>query len=238
MTGNLSKLNELINTANYAKAEFYLYDLLQKNPNDYNLNKNLGMVLLAQKKYQGALVSFEKCYFADKRDTDILMNLSFLFLKVQDHAQCIKFSEEAINLNPELAGVYQNLANCYLEMHSFKKALEFADKTIKIRGGLESDEFLKYDDFINLYGDILLASKKLTLFVNFCQSILDKKIFHPELFMKLLGHDSEKVKKEYLDVIKNIINDPEQFNNKIEKNAKIASANICTSKLYLRLTFR
>ena len=179
MTGNLSKLNELINTANYAKAEFYLYDLLQKNPNDYNLNKNLGMVLLAQKKYQGALVSFEKCYFADKRDTDILMNLSFLFLKVQDHAQCIKFSEEAINLNPELAGVYQNLANCYLEMHSFKKALEFADKTIKIRGGLESDEFLKYDDFINLYGDILLASKKLTLFVNFCQSILIRKYFIP-----------------------------------------------------------
>ena len=49
MTGNLSKLNELINTANYAKAEFLLYDLIQKNPNDYNLNKNLGMVLLAQK---------------------------------------------------------------------------------------------------------------------------------------------------------------------------------------------
>ena len=44
MTGNLSKLNELINTANYAKAEFYLYDLIQKDPNDYNLNKNLGMV--------------------------------------------------------------------------------------------------------------------------------------------------------------------------------------------------
>ena len=79
MTGNLSKLNELINTANYAKAEFYLYDLIQKDPNDYNLNKNLGMVLLAQKKYQGALQSFEKCYFDNNSDTDILLNLSFLY---------------------------------------------------------------------------------------------------------------------------------------------------------------
>ena len=131
MTGNLSKLNELINSANYAKAEFYLYDLIKNDPNDYNLNKNLGMVLLAQKKYQGALLSFEKCYFVDKTDTDILMNLSFLFLKVQDHAQCIKFSKEAINLNPDLAGVYQNMATCYLEMHNFEKALEFADKTIR-----------------------------------------------------------------------------------------------------------
>ena len=227
MTGNLSKLNELINTANYAKAEFFLYDLIKKHPNDYNLNKNLGMVLLAQKKYQGALLSFEKCYFVDKTDTDILMNLSFLFLKVQDHAQCIKFSKEAINLNPDLAGVYQNMATCYLEMHNFEKALEFADKTINLRGGLESEEFLKYDDFINLYCDILLASKKFDLFINFSQSVLDKKKYHPELFIKLLGHDSSKIKKEYVDVIKNIINDPEQFNNKIEKNAKIASANIC-----------
>ena len=49
MTTNLSKLNELINTANYAKAEFYLYDLIKQNPSDYNLSKTLGMVLLAQK---------------------------------------------------------------------------------------------------------------------------------------------------------------------------------------------
>ena len=194
MTGNLSKLNELINTANYAKAEFLLYDLIQKNPNDYNLNKNLGMVLLAQKKYQGALLSFEKCYFVNNKDTDILMNLSYLFLKVQDHSQCIKFSEEAINLDSKLAGVYQNLATCYLEMHNFEKALEFADKTAKIRGGLESEENLKYDDFINLYVDILLASKELSLFENFSQSVLDKEIFHPELFIKLLGHDSTKIK--------------------------------------------
>ena len=60
MSVNLSKLNELVNSANYAKAEFLLYDLIKTAPNDYNLNKNLGMVLLAQKKYQGALQSFEK----------------------------------------------------------------------------------------------------------------------------------------------------------------------------------
>ena len=79
MVSNLSKLNELINTANYAKAEFILYDLIKEKPQDYNLNKNLGMVLLAQKKYQGALQSFEKCYFANKADTDIILNLSFFF---------------------------------------------------------------------------------------------------------------------------------------------------------------
>ena len=150
MVNNLSKLNELINTANYAKAEFILYDLIKEKPQDYNLNKNLGMVLLAPKKDHGALQSFEKCYFANKEDTDILLNLSFLFLKVQDHAQCIKFSEEAILLDPHIAGVYQNLSACYLEMHNFDKALYYAEKVEQIRGGLNSKEFLKYDDFPSL----------------------------------------------------------------------------------------
>ena len=45
-----------------------------------------------------------------------------LFLKVQDHAQCIKFSNEVIDIDPNSAGSYQNLATSYLEMHNFTKA--------------------------------------------------------------------------------------------------------------------
>ena len=141
MSVSLSKLNELINSANYAKAELLLYDLIKTTPNDYNLNKNLGMVLLAQKKYQGALQSFEKCYFTKKNDVDVILNLSFLFLKVQDHTQCIRFSKEVIDIDPSVAGSYQNLATCYIEMLNFTKAKEYAEKVIDIRGGIESEEF-------------------------------------------------------------------------------------------------
>ena len=63
MVDNLSKLNDLMENGNFAKAEILLFDLLQRQPENYNLNKNLGMALLAQKKYNGALKSFEKCYF-------------------------------------------------------------------------------------------------------------------------------------------------------------------------------
>ena len=230
MTTNLSKLNELINTANYAKAEFYLYDLIEQNPSDYNLSKTLGMVLLAQKKYQGSLQSFEKCYFANKKDVDVLLNLSFLFMKVQDHAQCIKFSEEVIAIDTNSAGAYQNLATCYLEMHEFDKALNFSEKTIEIRGGINSTEFLKYDDFINLFSDILLARKDISQFIDFSNKILEHKIFFPELFIKLLNLDHTQIKKEYIEVIENIIDKPNQFTNNVEKNAKLASANICLAE--------
>ena len=232
MSVNLSKLNELVNSGNYAKAEFLLYDLIKTAPNDYNLNKNLGMVLLAQKKYQGALLSFEKCYFTNKNDIDVILNLSFLFLKVQDHAQCIKFSNEVINIDPNSAGGYQNLATSYLEMHNFTNAKEYADKVIKIRGGINSKEFLKYPDFINVYADILLAKKDISTFVNFSQIILDKEVFISEIFIKLLKQEPTKIKAAYTTVIENVINNPSQFDNNVERSAQLASANICLAEFH------
>ena len=106
MTANLSKLNEFMKNGNYAKAEFYLYEFLKEKPNDYTLNKNLGMTLLAQKKYDGALKSFEKCYFINKGDFDIILNLSFLFLKVQDHEQSIKFACKAYVFEPNVKSTW------------------------------------------------------------------------------------------------------------------------------------
>ena len=230
MVNNLSKLNKLISTSNYAKAEFYLYDLIKQNPDDYTLNKNLGMVLLAQNKYMGALKSFEKCYFNNNQDTDIILNLSFLFLKVQDYDQCIKFSEEALKINPEFAGVYQNLANCYLDMHQFTNALDFAEKAIKIRGGIDSEETLKYDDFLNLYADILLATKNIVKFNSFCEGVLNKKIFSPDIFLKLLKEDKKKITSDHIKVIEDTINHSNKIKNNVEKNAKLASANICLAE--------
>jgi tetratricopeptide (TPR) repeat protein len=232
MSVTLSKLNELINSANYTKAEFLLYDLIKAAPNDYSLNKNLGMVLLAQKKYNGALKAFEKCYFTKKNDVEVILNLSFLFLNVQDHSQCIRFSKEVIEINPNIAGCYQNLATCYTEMLNFKKAREYADKVINIRGGIGSEEFLKYTDFMNLYSDILLANKDISAFIAFSQKILDTELFFPEIFIKLLKEEPSRIKEIYIHVIKKLIENPSQFKNNVEKNALLASANICLAEFY------
>ena len=229
MSINLSKLNEFIQTGNYAKAEIYLYSFLQSNPNDYSLNKNLGMTLLAQKKFDGALKSFEKCYFSKQDDFEVVLNLSYLFLKVQDHEQSIKFANEAISVNPNVTGAYQNLATCYLEMKDFDKAEQYAEKVIELRGGIKSKEFLLYSDFINIYADILLAKQDVSGFCKFAEEVLDQKVFIGDLFNKLLRHDKNKIKETYVEVIKSIMDDS-NFENSLEKNAKLASANICLAE--------
>ena len=230
MTTNLSKLNEFMKTGNYAKAEFYLYEFLKDKPNDYTLNKNLGMTLLAQKKYDGALKSFEKCYFINKEDFDIILNLSFLFLKVQDHEQSIKFAEEALAIDAKASSAFQNLATCYLEMKDFDKAKHFAEKVIELRGGITSKSFLQYEDFLSTYADILLANQEGKSFCKFAEQILEKKIFIGDLFLKLLKHDKKKIKKEYVEVISSLIKNPDKFENSLERNAQLAAAKICLAE--------
>ena len=232
MVDTLSKLNDLMANGNFAKAEILLFDLLQKQPENYNLHKNLGMALLAQKKYNGALKCFEKCYFKDKNDFDVILNLSFLFLKLQDHEHCINFANEAIKLNPEISGAYQNLATCRLELLDFEEAKKDANKVIELRGGILSEEFLKYSDFINLYADILLAKKDMDEFVVFAEKVLDTGIFFGDLFGKLLKHDKNKIKPEYIGVLEKTTKFLDEFKNNAEKNANIAIAHICLAEYH------
>ena len=61
MNASLSKIIDLINDKNYAKAEAALYPLLKENPNSFDINKMMGAALLAQREYNKALPIFEKC---------------------------------------------------------------------------------------------------------------------------------------------------------------------------------
>ena len=49
MVDTLSKLNDLMANGNFAKAEILLFDLLQKQPENYNLIKILVWLYLRKK---------------------------------------------------------------------------------------------------------------------------------------------------------------------------------------------
>ena len=45
------------------------------------------------------------------KDFDVLLNISFLFLKVQQCDMTIKFATDALKVKPETPGPHQNIAN-------------------------------------------------------------------------------------------------------------------------------
>ena len=61
MTVPLSKIIELINTKNFTKAELELKKIYPNNSDNFDINKLLGVTLLAQSKYRPAMKCFEKC---------------------------------------------------------------------------------------------------------------------------------------------------------------------------------
>ena len=109
MNSVLSKIIELVQNHDFYKAEQELNAIYKANENSYDINKLLGIALIAQKKYNRALKCFEKCYDIKKNDYEVILNISFLFLKSQFYQQSIEFSQKAIEIDPEKPNAYQNL---------------------------------------------------------------------------------------------------------------------------------
>ena len=198
-TVNLSKIIELINSRSYAKAEIELKDQVENQPNNFLVNKMYGVTLLAQKKYLMSIKSFKKCYNLKNNDYDVNVNLSYLFSKTQDYKKSLIYSQEAIKLNEDRPEAYQNIAECLLNLKNFNEAEKNISIAIDKRGGLESEEILKYHDTLSLYGDIILAKKEEKKFCEFAFKILDKGNHIAQILISLIRIDINNMKKIYLD---------------------------------------
>ena len=72
-----------------------------------------------------------------KNDYEVILNISYLFLKSQFYQQSIEFSKKAIEIDPEKPNAYQNLATCFFFLNRLDDAEENILKSINIRGGLK-----------------------------------------------------------------------------------------------------
>lgn len=206
-TVNLSKIIELINSRSYEKAEIELKDQVENQPNNFLINKMYGVTLLAQKKYLMSIKSFENCYNLKNDDYDVNVNLSYLFAKTQDYKKSLIYSQEAIKLNDDRPEAYQNISECLLNLKNFNEAEKNISIAIDKRGGLESEEILKYHDTLSLYGDIILAKKEEKKFCEFAFKILDKGNHIAQILISLIRIDVNNMKEIYLNKMNNILKD-------------------------------
>ena len=144
----------------------------------------------------------------------------------------IKFAQEAINVNPNGTGAYQNLAECYLSLRKFDKARDYANKAIELRGGPTSKEVLELSDLINLYAEILIAQNNDKEFINFAKEILNTGSYQSDLFKKLLRNNISNIDTKYINVIENLIINKNQFKDLLRRNSYCASAHFCLAEYY------
>ena len=233
MNNILSEIIELINSKNYLKADAVLEEMIGKDPENFQLNKLLGTSRLAQRKYNTALKCFNQCYNKKKDDYDVNVNLSFLFVKIQNYEMAIKFAKEALICDQSRPEAYHNLAESYLFLLDFELARENILLTIKNRGGFESKEFLGFTDLVNLYAEILLARNEIEDFRNFAKKILDGDTYHSGLFLKLIQNDVSDIKPHYIENINKALK-INKFDSLIKEKAFRADMNFCLARYYAK----
>jgi tetratricopeptide (TPR) repeat protein len=151
MKTELSKIIDFINQGHYAKALLQIDHELKTNPNSFGLNKAKATTLFLQKKYNAALMVFNKCYEINPGDYDTNVNISFIFNMVQDYKMSLKFCNDALKVDRNRPEVYHNMAHCYLYIPDLEKAENYILKSIELRGGLESIDIMQFADTLNLY---------------------------------------------------------------------------------------
>ena len=231
MNNNLSKIIDLINSKNYLKAEAGLIPLLQKNPTSFDLNKAMAMTLMAQKKYNKSLIFYQKCMQKNDKDFDVLLNISFLFLKVQQCDMTIKFATDALKVKPETPGPHQNIANAYYLLQDFELARKHIDKCIQIRGGIESKFFYLVKDLRILYGEILLAQGEKKIFSDYCKKLL-KNVFDTDLLTRLLRNNPKDIEAVYIDKVYELIKIIPNNKNIIQRNSHLSSSYFFLAEYY------
>ena len=112
----------------------------------FHLIFTLSLVSLAQnKKYAAYVDSMQKINQGGKlisffdqenkkypKNEDILRWLGYLFLQKNDAGNCIKYYNEAININQKCGMCYANLAKAYIIKQDLTKAMELINKSIEI----------------------------------------------------------------------------------------------------------
>ena len=235
MNTELSKIIQLINQKSFQKAETLSRKELAKEPNSFTLNKALAISLLAQKKYNQSLISFNKCYELTQNDYDINVNIALIFNKVQDYQNAIFFSEQALQLDPSRPEVYHNLAHSYLYIPDLEKAEKYILKSIELRGGIQSKNILRFKDTLNIYTDVLLAKGDKIAFKKICLEILDTEVYFGDIFRKLLRHERKNISDKHIRTLENILIDIDKYGDTLDNKLTKAGVYSCLAEYFEKI---
>ena len=232
MKPELSKIIESLNKKDYLHASELARQALQNAPKSYELNKILAISLMALNKYNDAIIVFNQCFEMNQYDYDVNVNLAYVFNKVQDYKNALKFCDYALKSDKGRPEVYHNLANSYLYIPDLSKAEECILKSINLRGGLDSKEILNFQDTLNIYTDILLAKGDLVLFQKITVNLISRGVFFGDMFRKALRSDRNLIKEEHLDILYSTLEKADRIKSLVQQNSTKSSVFSCLAEYF------
>ncbi|MCX6640109.1 MAG: tetratricopeptide repeat protein [bacterium] len=92
------------------KALEYYQKVLSDQPNDPDLNFNMGQLYKAMQKYDESIASFHRTMEFNPKDVEAILNIAGIYLEVKkDYPNAVVYYQKAVELDPNNAGIWQNL---------------------------------------------------------------------------------------------------------------------------------
>ncbi len=242
MNKELSSVLELFKDKKFMQAEKKCSLLISKvNPN-YDLHNIYAVILFQLKKYDDAILQWQKAIELKPDYYFGYNNLGNAFLLKNDLNQALLNYEEAIKINPDYHEAIYNKANIFLKLKDFPNALKYYDKVLSLKNDYFSahqgkaivyKKIEKFDEAINQWekvislnpdnenayvqkGDILFDKNMLTDALNSYEKAYSINPNKPFLLGSIIYTKTKMCEWAGLDKIIT------EFKSKIEKNTKVS----------------
>lgn len=229
MSQLINQIGTHLKQNNLLAAEKLSWDLYHQNKRNFLSVKTLGMTLLMQQKFAGALNIFIEANELKDDDYDVLVNLAHLYIKFDEFEKVFIFANKALSLNAEPYYPYISLAEFYLKRREFEKAYAMA---IELQKRVTYAHLTKNHQTLYLMLDVFIASGNEKDAWNFI-SLSHSKSFLPELFYYQAGLSVKSIDQKLLltaeDFIKN-----SKFSNHIERAKALAPVYFALGRSYLK----
>ena len=158
----------------FDNAEIICKELLEKNPESFELINLIGAIYLQQEKYDEAIIQFKKAIKINTSHPSLYNNLGVAFKKNDDFKGSIKYFEKAIELNPNYSEAYNNLGTAYMNLMDYKKTYQNYNKALELKTDYAEVYFnlgILHSNVNNFKEAITSCEKAISLKKNYIEAI-------------------------------------------------------------------
>jgi len=111
-------------------------DAVERNPLNASYHSYLARAYIASGEYQGALKALKQVLALDPSDTNAWHTLGRLYIyKLQDLKLGTQALERAVKVDPNIAAVWQDLVESYLDLDRPQEAIRAGQKAVEVEPG-------------------------------------------------------------------------------------------------------
>ena len=192
MTDTFQAIIDAVKKQEYHHAENLCWSALKSQPNSSLIQKWLGIALLQQKKYEGALDALLQSLPDHKNDFDVINNIAFSYRHLEDYANAIIYLDEAEKIQPNQYAVAFNRAQISFNLKNYDVAFDFANRCFELIKNVPGDSFASDKNLRSLYLEILIAKNNTDETINYIKQELEKT-FDARMFFDLSNSAPQEI---------------------------------------------